>query len=96
MSWAETTASEMSLRAELCALRDEYSSVSGDASALRKRCEALQRENTELGERCGVGVVLLVDNYLIVFAEGLFGWCAASLSVFTAQGRRNTFSLNAD
>lgn len=57
MSWAETTASEMSLRAELCALRDEYSSVSGDASALRKRCEALQRENTELGERCGgVGV----------------------------------------
>lgn len=56
MSWAETTASEMSLRAELCALKDEYSSASGDASALRKRCEVLQRENAELGERYGVAL----------------------------------------
>eukprot|EP00752_Nemacystus_decipiens_P005007 g4552.t1 len=51
MSWAETTASEMSLRAELCALKDEHSSASAEASALRKRCEVLQRENAELGER---------------------------------------------
>lgn len=51
MSWAETTASEMSLRAEMCALTDDYSSVSGDASTLGKRCEVLQRENAELSER---------------------------------------------
>lgn len=51
MSWADTTASEMSLRAELCALKDEYSSASGNASVLRKRCDSLQRENAELGER---------------------------------------------
>eukprot|EP00903_Cladosiphon_okamuranus_P011979 g11250.t1 len=51
MSWAETTASEMSLRAELCAVKDEYSSVAGDASALRKRCDLLQRENAELADR---------------------------------------------
>lgn len=49
--WAESTASEMSLRAEVCALKDEHNSVVGDAVVLRKRCEVLQRENNELGER---------------------------------------------
>lgn len=51
MAWAESTASEMSLRAEMCALKDEYAGVSASASVLRKRCDVLQRENTELGER---------------------------------------------
>ncbi|CAM9420117.1 unnamed protein product [Ectocarpus fasciculatus] len=51
MAWAESTASEMSLRSEMCALKDEYAGVSGDASVLRKRCDVLQRENAELGER---------------------------------------------
>lgn len=51
MAWAERTANEMSLRAELCALKDEHSSVSSDAAVLKKRCEAFQLENTELGER---------------------------------------------
>lgn len=51
MAWAKSTASEMSLRTEICALKDEHSSVSGELSVLRKRCGVLQRENTELGER---------------------------------------------
>ncbi|CAM9360101.1 unnamed protein product [Ectocarpus sp. 8 AP-2014] len=51
MAWAESTASEMSLRSEMCALKDEYAGVSGDASALRKRCDVLERENAELVER---------------------------------------------
>lgn len=51
MAWAKSTASEMSLRAEICALKDEYSTVSGELSVMRKRCGVLQRENTELGER---------------------------------------------
>lgn len=51
MAWAESTASEMSLRAEMCALKDEYANASANASALRKRCDVLQRENAELGER---------------------------------------------
>lgn len=63
MSWAETTASEMSLRAELCALKDEYSGVAGDASALRKRCDVLQRENAELGERCAGGTAVCRFNF---------------------------------
>ncbi|CAM9673870.1 unnamed protein product [Ectocarpus sp. 13 AM-2016] len=51
MAWAESTASEMSLRSEMCALKDEYAGVSGDASTLRKRCDVLERENAELVER---------------------------------------------
>lgn len=49
--WAETTAREISLRRELCGLRDGHASATADATALRKRCEALERENKELGER---------------------------------------------
>ncbi|CAM9180956.1 unnamed protein product, partial [Ectocarpus sp. 12 AP-2014] len=51
MAWAESIASEMSLRSEMCALKDEYAGVSGDASTLRKRCDVLERENAELVER---------------------------------------------
>lgn len=51
MRWAESTASEMSLRAEVCALKDEHASAASDAAVLKKRCDDLQRENTELGER---------------------------------------------
>ncbi|CAM9115742.1 unnamed protein product [Pylaiella littoralis] len=51
IAWAESTASEMSLRAEMCALKDEFAEVSTSASVLRKRCDALQRENAELGDR---------------------------------------------
>lgn len=54
IKWAESTASEMSLRAEVCALKDERATALGDAAALKKRCEALQQENNELGERCDV------------------------------------------
>ena len=52
MKWAESTANEMSLRVEVCALKDERATALGDAAALKKRCEALRRENNELGERC--------------------------------------------
>lgn len=52
MAWAERTASEMSLRSEMCALKDDLSRVSGDNTALKKRCDILRQENTELGERC--------------------------------------------
>lgn len=51
LRWAESTAHEMSLRAELCTLKDEHATAVGDAAIFKKRCEALQRENTELGER---------------------------------------------
>lgn len=49
--WAESTADEMSLRAELCAMKDECASTSGNAAILRNRCETLERDNAELGER---------------------------------------------
>lgn len=52
MAWAERTASEMSLRSEMCAVKDDLSRVSVDNAALKKRCDMLQRENAELGERC--------------------------------------------
>lgn len=55
MAWAESTASEMSLRAEMCALKDEFAEASTSASVLRKRCDALQRENAELGDRYDEG-----------------------------------------
>lgn len=51
MRWAESTANEMSLRAEVCALKDEHASAAGDAAAFKKRCDVLLTENTELGER---------------------------------------------
>lgn len=56
MKWAESTAGEMSLRAEVCALKDERATALGDAAALKKRCEALQQENNELGERYDVSL----------------------------------------
>lgn len=51
LRWAESTAHEMSLRAETCALKDDHASAVGDVAIYKKRCEALQKENSELAER---------------------------------------------
>ncbi|CAM9177307.1 unnamed protein product, partial [Hapterophycus canaliculatus] len=51
MAWAARTASEMSLRSEMCALKDDLSRVSGNNAVLQRRCDVLQQENAELGER---------------------------------------------
>lgn len=51
LRWAESTASEMSLRSELCALKDENAAAVSETAILKRRCDALQRENNDLGER---------------------------------------------
>lgn len=68
--WAESTASEMSLRAEVCALKDEHNSVVGDAVVLRKRCEVLQRENNELGERYSTCATFSMNRQRGIYRSG--------------------------